>query len=61
MPYYSFYFTDSHLYTGNVLASLYLKNWAGRNPSAMQEMWAQSLGWEDPLEEEMTTHSSILT
>ena len=27
---------------------------------AMQEMWIQSLGWEDPLEEEMATHSSIL-
>ena len=26
----------------------------------MQEMWVRSLGWEDPLEEEMTTHSSIL-
>ena len=26
----------------------------------MQETWVQSLGWEDPLEEEMTTHSSIL-
>ena len=26
---------------------------------AMQEMWAQSLGQEDPLEEEMATHSSI--
>ena len=25
-----------------------------------QEMGVQSLGWEDPLEEEMTTHSSIL-
>ena len=25
-----------------------------------QEMWAQSLGQEDPLEEEMATHSSIL-
>ena len=25
-----------------------------------QELWAQSLGWEDPLEEEMATHSSIL-
>ena len=24
------------------------------------EVWVQSLGWEDPLEEEMTTHSSIL-
>ena len=27
----------------------------------MQEMQVQSLGQEDPLEEEMTTHSSILT
>ena len=26
----------------------------------MEEMQAQSLCWEDPLEEEMTTHSSIL-
>ena len=26
----------------------------------MQEMWVQSLGWEDPLEKEMATHSSIL-
>jgi len=25
-----------------------------------QEMWVQSMGQEDPLEEEMTTHSSIL-
>ena len=28
--------------------------------SAMQETWFQSLGWEDPLEEGMVTHSSIL-
>ena len=26
-----------------------------------QEMWVQSLGREDPLEEEMATHSSILS
>ena len=25
-----------------------------------KETWARSLGWEDPLEEEMATHSSIL-
>ena len=25
-----------------------------------QKTWVQSLGWEDPLEEEMVTHSSIL-
>ena len=23
-------------------------------------MWVQSFGWEDPLEEEMATHSSVL-
>ena len=27
---------------------------------AMQETWVQSLGQEDPLEKEMTTHSSTL-
>ena len=26
----------------------------------MQEMWVQSLGWEDPLEKEIPIHSSIL-
>ena len=26
----------------------------------MKEMWVQSLGWKDPLEKEMATHSSIL-
>ena len=31
-----------------------------KNPPAMQETWAQSLGWEDALEEDMVTHSSIL-
>ena len=27
---------------------------------AVQESWVPSLGWEDPLEKEMATHSSIL-
>jgi len=31
-----------------------------KNLPAMQEMQVPSLGWEDPLEKEMTTHSSIL-
>ena len=31
-----------------------------KNSPAMQEAWVQSLGWEDPLEEGMATHSSIL-
>ena len=31
-----------------------------KNPLAMQEIWVQSLGWEDPLEKGKTTRSSIL-
>ena len=32
-----------------------------KNLPAMQETPVQSLDWEDPLEKEMATHSSILT
>ena len=32
-----------------------------KNLPAIQETWLWSLGWEDPLEEEMITHFSILT
>ena len=44
----------------------YSQNWgfpcgsAVNNQSAMQEMQVQSLGWEDNLEEEIKTHSSIV-
>ena len=31
-----------------------------KNTPAMWETWVRSLGWEDPLEEGMATHSSIL-
>ena len=31
-----------------------------KNPPAMQETWVRSLGWDDPLEEGMAAHSSIL-
>ena len=31
-----------------------------KNPLAMRETWVQSLGWEDPLEKGMATHSSTL-
>ena len=30
-----------------------------KNLPAMQESWVQFLGWEDPLEQEMATHSSV--
>ena len=32
-----------------------------KNPPAVQETWVLSLGWENPLEKEMATHSSILS
>ena len=32
-----------------------------KNLPAMQEIWVQSLGWEDPLEVCMATHRSILS
>ena len=31
-----------------------------KNPFLMQETWVQSLGWGDPLEKGLDTHSSIL-
>ena len=32
----------------------------GKESAAMREIWVRSLGWEEPLEEGMATHSSIL-
>ena len=31
-----------------------------KNLPAVQKTWAQSLGWKDPVEKGMTTHSNIL-
>ena len=31
-----------------------------KNLPAVQETWVLSLGWKDPLQKEMATHSSIL-
>ena len=31
-----------------------------KNPPTKWETWVRSLGWEDPLEKEMATYSSIL-
>ena len=33
---------------------------AVKNPPAMRETWVRSLGWKDPLEKGMATHSSTL-
>ena len=49
-----------------ILLIKYARNWASlvaqmvKNLSAMRETWIGSLGWEDPLEEGMAAHSSIL-
>ena len=32
-----------------------------KNLPAMQEYWVRSLGWEDPLEKGMATHSNFLS
>ena len=45
---------------GNVQAWASLVAQSVKNLPAMQKMWVQFLGWEDPLEKEMATHSSIL-
>ena len=42
------------VYLGSLVAQMV------KNPPAMQNTWVQSLGWEDPLQEGMATHSSIL-
>ena len=43
---------------GSNLASLVAQ--LVKNPPSMKEIWVQSLVWEDLLEKEMATHSSIL-
>ena len=43
-----------------VSVSVFLGVSAVKYPPAKQEMWVRSLGWGDPLEKEMVTHSSIL-
>ena len=51
---------------GEGMGSPFQYSWASlmaqivKNPPAMLETWVQSLGWEDPWEEGMVTHSSIL-
>ena len=49
-----------------IFAYVFLHLWASlvthtvKNPPAMRETWVRSLGWDDPLEEGMATHSNIL-
>ena len=48
-------------FIGSKVVSAFLVAQSVKNLSATQEMQVRSLGWEDPLEKEMVTHSSILT
>ena len=56
----------SDLHNSNHLVSSIILGWASlvaqmvKHLPTMQETQVQSLGWENPLEEEMATHSSIL-
>ena len=60
--YYSFiYFFPQHIFNKHSLYTRNLPRWlSGKESAAIQEMQALSLGWEDTLEKEMETHSSIL-
>ena len=59
--------TRSGSYPGEGIGYPLQYSWASlvaqvvKNLPAMQETWVQHLGWEDPLEEGMAAHSSILT
>ena len=46
------YNTHTYIYVWASLVAQLIKH-----PPAMQETWVQSLGWEDPLEKGMATHS----
>ena len=56
-----FKITFAHNYNRNVVS-----HWTSlvaqmvKNPPAMWETWIGFLGWEDPVEKDMATHSSIL-
>ena len=55
----------SSLFTVKIIF-VYLLTWASlvaqtvKNLPAIHETWVRPLGWEDPLEDSMATHSSIL-
>ena len=48
----------SGIFCASLIASLVAQ--LVKNPPAMQETPVRFLGWEDPLEEGMATHSSML-
>ena len=58
------YFGGSHRvllhFNRGIISSVFLGGSDGKESAAIQETWVRSLGWEDPLEKRMVTHSSIL-
>ena len=48
-----------NMYIINVYVRASLVAQSVKNLPAMQETWVQFLGWEDPFEKEMATHSSM--
>ena len=50
---------NSYLFQAAILTWASLVAQMAKNLPAMQKTWVQSLGPEDPLEEEMATHSNI--
>ena len=57
---------SSYAVNPSLICPSHSRKWASlvaqrvKNPPAMWDTWAWSLGWEDPLEEGMATHSSVL-
>ena len=48
------------IFSTSSLGSASLLAWLEKNPPAMWETWARSLGWKDPLAKGKATYSSIL-
>ena len=47
-------------FANRLIYAIFLVTETVKNLPAIRETWVSSLGWEDPLEEGMATHSSIL-
>ena len=65
------YLKESQLFLGHMKCSMQISGWlydcwaslvaqTVKCLPVVQETWVLSLGWEDPLENEMATHSSTL-
>ena len=57
---FNFQITENTTNSGLAIRKVFPGGSLVKNLRAKQEMWVQSLSWEDPLEKEMATHSSIL-